>query len=328
MVGSSNARRRPTRKPPPGPTFSVRRTIRTDASSSSSSSPPSPLTTTITFSGLNPSTPTRARTRSPARRGRRWVTTTAVTRPSPGPAAWRPLVTRESDLSLGTRQTLQATMVFAIPSVAALRVSRPFGGGLTSDVVRILAVANHLGSSGGLERTQMINCRGLRSRKHRLDLVYASDGELTDSWRAFASSMVQVPVTLPRRAKPVTSMWGVVSGIWKARRLAPDVVYVYRYWDLPFAVAVAAASRAAVVYHLCLPPPRLPTVDAPGTRPSRRDSCRVGRHRTEVGGDRPATGTNDDCADLHESSRPTPPAPPRQGARPASPWESRPKTSL
>ena len=32
-------------------------------------------------------------------------------------------------------------------------------------------------------------------------------------------------------------------------------MYVYRYWDLPLAVAVARGRRTAVVYHLCLPPP-------------------------------------------------------------------------
>jgi glycosyltransferase involved in cell wall biosynthesis len=47
----------------------------------------------------------------------------------------------------------------------------------------------------------------------------------------------------------------VASAVRRARRRKPDVVYAYRYWDLPFAVTVAAGTRTRVVYHLCLPPP-------------------------------------------------------------------------
>jgi glycosyltransferase involved in cell wall biosynthesis len=121
--------------------------------------------------------------------------------------------------------------------------------------VRILAVANHLGSRGGLERTQMVNCRGLGQRGHELDLVYVSDGEFTASWQEFAATMIRTETTLPRRARPYASSAAVVAAVRRARRLRPDVVYVYRHLDVPFAVAVAAATGAVVVLHLCLPPP-------------------------------------------------------------------------
>jgi glycosyltransferase involved in cell wall biosynthesis len=48
----------------------------------------------------------------------------------------------------------------------------------------------------------------------------------------------------------------VASAVRAACRLRPDALYVYRYWDIPYAVVVGALTRAPVVFHLCLPPPR------------------------------------------------------------------------
>jgi hypothetical protein len=47
--------------------------------------------------------------------------------------------------------------------------------------VRILTTANHLVSTGGLERTDLTNAQGLARRRHRLDLVYVEEGAFTDS---------------------------------------------------------------------------------------------------------------------------------------------------
>jgi glycosyltransferase involved in cell wall biosynthesis len=125
--------------------------------------------------------------------------------------------------------------------------------------VRILTTANHLDAAGGLERTHLTNAQGLARRGHRLDLVYVVEGAFADSWRDLSVTMTRVPTTLPRRAHPLHSARNVTEAVRAARRLEPDIVYVYRYWDLPFAVAVAAGRPTAVVYHLCLPPPeRLP----------------------------------------------------------------------
>lgn len=123
--------------------------------------------------------------------------------------------------------------------------------------MRILTVANHLGARGGLERTQLTNCRALAARGHRVDLVYQSEGDFADDWRAFTGTMTKVRGTLPRRSAPLSSTAGVLAGLRTARRAAADVVYVYRYWDVPFAVAIAARTGASVVFHLCLPPPRV-----------------------------------------------------------------------
>ncbi|HTU37565.1 MAG TPA: glycosyltransferase family 4 protein [Acidimicrobiales bacterium] len=121
--------------------------------------------------------------------------------------------------------------------------------------LRILITANYLDAAGGLERTQLTNCAGLARRGHRLDLVYVHSGSFEPDWRDMAETMSQVPGTLPRRAHPLRSTFDVTAAVRRARRLQPDVVYVYRYWDLPFAVAVARGRPTAVVYHLCLPPP-------------------------------------------------------------------------
>ncbi len=122
--------------------------------------------------------------------------------------------------------------------------------------MRILVTANYLDAAGGLERTQLTNCRGLARRGHRLDLVFVHGGDFQADWEDITSTMTRVASTLPRRARPVRSSLDVLASVRRARGLEPDVVYVYRYWDLPFAVAVAAGRPTAVVYHLCLPPPQ------------------------------------------------------------------------
>jgi len=121
--------------------------------------------------------------------------------------------------------------------------------------VRILTTANHLDAAGGLERTHLTNARGLAGRGHRLDLVYVEGGSFEESWRAITATMTRVPTTLPRRAHPGRTTRAIADAVRAARRLEPDVVYAYRYWDLPFAAAVARGRPTAVVYHLCLPPP-------------------------------------------------------------------------
>ena len=121
--------------------------------------------------------------------------------------------------------------------------------------MHVLAVANHIGSRGGLERTMLTNCRGLAARGHRVDLVYVSPGDFEADWRSFCGEMVQAATLLPRRSHPAGSAAAVVRALAAGRRLAPDVVYAYRYWDLPYAALLGRLTGAAVAYHLCLPPP-------------------------------------------------------------------------
>lgn len=121
--------------------------------------------------------------------------------------------------------------------------------------MRILTVANHLGSLGGLERTQLVCCQGLVGRGHSVDLVYVSEGDFTDVWRAISRSMHRTETTLPRRGHTLSSIRAVASALRAARRLRPDIVYVFRTNDVPFGAAVAAVTGARLVLHLCLPPP-------------------------------------------------------------------------
>ena len=121
--------------------------------------------------------------------------------------------------------------------------------------MRILTVANHLGSRGGLERNQLTMCRALAERGHVVDVAYASAGDFTKDWESFARHMLMIQGSLPRARRPLRSSIGVGRGIVDAVRLRPDVIYVFRPLDIPFAVAVGQLCRAPVVFHLCLPQP-------------------------------------------------------------------------
>lgn len=122
--------------------------------------------------------------------------------------------------------------------------------------MRILVTANYLDAAGGLERTQLTNCKGLARRGHSIDLVYVQGGTFERDWEDTAETMTRITSTLPRRADPIRSSLDAAAALRAARRGRPDVVYVYRYWDLPFAAAVARGRPTTVVYHLCLPPPQ------------------------------------------------------------------------
>jgi len=125
--------------------------------------------------------------------------------------------------------------------------------------MRILTVANHLGSRGGLERTQLTMCRALAARGHTVDIAYVSAGDFTPDWQSFTRRMLPIDGSLPRSRQPFRTSIGVARGIWGALCLHPEVIYVFRPLDIPFAVAVGLLCRAPVVFHLCLPQPnRLP----------------------------------------------------------------------
>jgi glycosyltransferase involved in cell wall biosynthesis len=127
--------------------------------------------------------------------------------------------------------------------------------------VRILTVANQLGAWGGLERSQLAACRALAGRGHQIHLVYVDEGDLVEAWREVADTMTTVASTLPHTRAPLTTSYTVLGAAQGIRDLQPDVIYVYRYLDLPFAAAVGRLTRAPVVLRLCLPPPhRLPFV--------------------------------------------------------------------
>ncbi len=127
--------------------------------------------------------------------------------------------------------------------------------------MRVLTVANQLGAWGGMERSQLAVCRALAARGHSIDLVYVGPGDFSEEWRQVADSLTTVSSTLPRTRAPLTTSYTVLGAAQGIRDLQPDVIYVYRYLDLPFASAVGRLTRAPVVLHLGLPEPdRLPFV--------------------------------------------------------------------
>jgi glycosyltransferase involved in cell wall biosynthesis len=121
--------------------------------------------------------------------------------------------------------------------------------------VRILTVANYLGARGGLERTQLTMCTALAGRGHQVDLIYVTPGDFADDWTELTTTMVQVGGTLPRSQEPLSSSREVLEAARAAVRMHPEVIYVFRYLDLPFAAAVGKLARVPVVLHLCLPQP-------------------------------------------------------------------------
>ncbi|MGD0312757.1 MAG: glycosyltransferase family 4 protein [Acidimicrobiales bacterium] len=121
--------------------------------------------------------------------------------------------------------------------------------------MRILTVANYLGARGGLERTQLTMCTALAGRGHQVDLIYVTPGDFADDWRKLTTNMVQAGGTLPRSQEPFISSRDVLDAARTAVRMHPDIIYVFRYLDLPFAAVVGKLARAPVVLHLCLPQP-------------------------------------------------------------------------
>jgi hypothetical protein len=109
-------------------------------------------------------------------------------------------------------------------------------------MVRILAVANHVGALGGLERTQLTMCRALAARGHRVDLVYQSEGDFAQDWRAFTGTMAQIGRSFPTSLAPVASSLEAVRAVGQARQLNPDVIYAFRPLDIPLAVGAGLPS--------------------------------------------------------------------------------------
>jgi glycosyltransferase involved in cell wall biosynthesis len=98
-------------------------------------------------------------------------------------------------------------------------------------------------------------CGALAARHHRVDLVYVSPGDFLDDWREVASTMIHIGGTLPSSQAPLSTSIEVLRAVRAAQHLRPDIIYVFRYLDLPFATALGRLVRAPVVLHLCLPQP-------------------------------------------------------------------------
>jgi len=116
-------------------------------------------------------------------------------------------------------------------------------------------VANHTGSVGGLERSQLEICTGLAARGHHVSLLYMKEGDLLPFWRSAGVDVRPIKATLPLRASPLGSGVGLVAALFSGMCARPDVIYTHRYWDVPFGAALGALLRSPLVAHLHLPPP-------------------------------------------------------------------------
>lgn len=122
--------------------------------------------------------------------------------------------------------------------------------------VRILTVANHVGSKGGLERAQLEICRGLLERGHDVVLLYVNGGDFVQEWRCAGATLVPIPTTLPRRERPASSSVGFLKSLARGVQARPHVIYIHRHWDVPYALSLKRIVHRRVVCHLHLPPPR------------------------------------------------------------------------
>ena len=127
--------------------------------------------------------------------------------------------------------------------------------------VRVLTIANHVGARGGLERTQLTMCKSLAGRGHQVDLMFVTAGDFIEEWCSFAHTMTEFVGSLPKSSSPLSSSIEFLRAVNRTRQIHPDVIYIFRPLDIPFAVAVGKLSGAPVVLHLCLPQPkRLPSL--------------------------------------------------------------------
>ena len=103
-------------------------------------------------------------------------------------------------------------------------------------------VANHLERGGGLELYELAMAEGLHSRGWDVLVAYEHDGDLSERWRAVASTIEMFDgELLPPMLKQA------------------DVLYVHPTSVIPLAGRFGAAQQIPVVAHLHLPPESLRT---------------------------------------------------------------------
>ena len=91
----------------------------------------------------------------------------------------------------------------------------------------------------------MTNCRGLAARGHRLDLVYVSRGDFAEEWQGFTGAWSRWGARSPAAVMPLPPRCGYAASHAPGRDCEPDALYVYRYWDIPYAVVLGTARGLA-----------------------------------------------------------------------------------
>jgi glycosyltransferase involved in cell wall biosynthesis len=122
--------------------------------------------------------------------------------------------------------------------------------------MRVLVLENEPSSKrGGQEQSLFDVCRGLAARGHRIELLYTSDGDLLEGYRAFCARVDRVAAYSVDRTRPAPAVFRMLRDGLLPGRAAPDVVYANQYLDSLFARLLAWRFHRPFVCHLRLPPP-------------------------------------------------------------------------
>ena len=131
-------------------------------------------------------------------------------------------------------------------------------------------VANHLERGGGLELYELAMAEGLHSRGWDVLVAYEHDGDLSERWRAVASTIEMFEgEQLPPMLKQA------------------DVLYVHPTSVIPLVGRFGAAQQIPVVAHLHLPPESLRTGWKALVRGRRRSGHPEAEHARSRLGDQP-----------------------------------------
>jgi glycosyltransferase involved in cell wall biosynthesis len=121
--------------------------------------------------------------------------------------------------------------------------------------MRLLTLADDLSTAGGLERVHHDVNRHLAARGHVIDLLYESDGDLSDSWDGFTGRQVQIS-GYRRGDLSLRGLRSLASALELGRSTRPDLIYACRHIQLLHAQVAGRFGRTPVICHLHTPPPR------------------------------------------------------------------------
>jgi glycosyltransferase involved in cell wall biosynthesis len=108
---------------------------------------------------------------------------------------------------------------------------------------------------GGQELSLLDVTRGLAQRGHRITLLYVSEGDLLEQYRAFCSRIIQVHGYSISSEHRFHDLLAFLRDIPRVRGQSSMLVYANQYLDSLFAATIAKLNRSPFVCHLRLPPP-------------------------------------------------------------------------
>lgn len=121
--------------------------------------------------------------------------------------------------------------------------------------VHILAIANELAPTGGLERVQLEVHQALHARGHRTTLIHATGGAFGDAWARCTDEQLTMPASRLSVKHPAATARTVARIARTLRRARPDVVYLHWYRHLHLVAPSARALGIPIVLHLHAPVP-------------------------------------------------------------------------